>query len=146
MDSGVYEIGGRTFTQKKLVWGQVKQLNEIVKGVQFPAMGWSLAELIGLLGDKVPEVLAIILREGEGNLKDKDLDALALFMEENAEIDTIVRVFEDFFSVNPITYVLGKLSVGMRELTKKMSEASTKPLSTEPLPSSPEETSQSETK
>lgn len=139
MASGAYEIGGKKFTQQKLVWGQVKQLNEIIKGIQIPSAGLSPATLISVLGDKLPTVLAIIVREEGKSLKEKDLDALAVFMEDEAELDTIVQVVEDFFTINPITYIFEKLGVGIKALTKKLLEIQGKE-STSPSASSPKET------
>jgi hypothetical protein len=131
MDTCSYEIGGRKFTQKKLVWGQVKQINNLVKGVQIPAAGWTPADLIDILGDKLPYAVAILIIEDNIPLKDKNVDELAGFIEGCAYLETILQVIEDFFDINPISSILEKLGVGLRHLTKRVEEMNPKTRSTE---------------
>jgi hypothetical protein len=123
MESGVYEFGGRKYAQAKMVWGQVKQLNAVIKGIQFPASGLTVPAIVELLGEEVPMVLAIILTEEGTSIKDKNLDALAADFEYGIPLDIIIQVFEDFFEINPITSVLEKLAIGVQSMRKKMEMA-----------------------
>jgi hypothetical protein len=134
MESGTYEFGGTKYTQTKLVWGQIKQLNNLVRGIQFTASEITPATLVAILGDKLPHVMAVLLTEEGASLKDKDLDALAERFEFDIPFDMIVQVIEDFFIINPIISVLEKLKVGISGLRKKMEEAGVK-ISTGPLDS-----------
>lgn len=122
MERAIYEFAGKRYYQAKLVWGQVKQINAVIKGIQFPASGITVPTMIGLLGEKVPLVLAIILTEEGASLKDKDLDALAADFEYDIPLDIIIQVFEDFFGINPIISVLEKLAIGIKAMRKKMEE------------------------
>ena len=57
-----YQIGDKAYIQKPLVWGQVRQLNEQLKGISInQAMG--IPDLISGVGDKLCKILAIVLIE-----------------------------------------------------------------------------------
>lgn len=137
---GEYEFGGKRYVQTKMVWGQVKQLNALIKGIQFPTTGLSPAGLIDLLGEKVPLAVAILVYEEGTSLKDKDLDALVAQFEFELPFDTVIKVIEDFFVLNPIISVIEKLKVGIQALQKQMTAAGMTPL-TAPSDSSQKGTS-----
>lgn len=123
MEVGKYEFGGKTYIQSKLVWGQIKQLNALVKGIQFSTSELTPAGLVEILGDKLPTVLAILVTEEGVPIKEKDLDALAAQFDFDIPFDVAVQVIEDFFVLNPITSVLEKLKVGIQFLQKRMEES-----------------------
>jgi len=120
---GEYSFGGKTYIQTKLVWGQIKQLNALIKGIQINTAGLTPAGLIDLLGDKVPQVVAILIYEQGTVLKDKDLDALVAQFEFEMPFDIAVKVIEDFFVLNPIISVIEKLKIGIQVLQKQMVSA-----------------------
>ncbi len=138
-----YQIGGRAFTQRPLVWGQVKQLNALIKDMQLPSSGVTVPLLIDVLGEKLPVVIAVVLTEDGQLLKDKDVSSLAAFLEFEITFEQSVQVVEDFFTINPITSVLEKFGTALDHLNKRTKTAIS--TSTGSLPSSAVETSPSAT-
>lgn len=139
-----YQIGGRAFTQRPLVWGQVKQLNTLIRELQLPSGGVTVPILIEALGEKVPTVVAVLLTEEGQSLKSKDVAALAEFLDFEITFEQTVQVVEDFFTINPITSVLEKFGTVLDHLNKKAKMIT--PASIESSQSSAEETSPSATK
>ena len=73
-----YQIGGKTYIQRKLVLGQVRQLIEHLDGISFPAdLNFDFSGLIAVLGGKLPIALAICLTEEGKSPRDKDIIATA---------------------------------------------------------------------
>lgn len=99
-----YEIGGRTFYQKPLVLGQVKQLVSVLKGLVLP-YDLTINSLILTLGDKIPQTIAILLSEEGVLLKNKNVDEIQELVEENLDIAQTIKVIEDFFDCNPIASI-----------------------------------------
>ncbi len=111
MEKKEYQIGGKTFIQRPLVLGQLKQIVELVAGLRIPAES-DAAGVAAILaeGDLLSRGLAILLCEPGKGLKDKDLDALAEFMAENADFETTLGVVEDFFELTRPESVFAKLT------------------------------------
>ncbi len=103
-----YQIGGKTYIQKPLVLGQVKQLNALLDGMVIPK-DISVSGLIKLLGDKLPLALAIVLTEKGKHPKDKDIEALAKELEFEIDADTTSKVVEDFFDCNQIVSLIERI-------------------------------------
>jgi len=108
-----YEIGEKIYVQNKLVWGQVRQLVPILKGIEFQE-DITVSYLLEILGDKIPIALAVVLTEKGKSIKDKDIVTLASEFEEIIELDIVFQVIEDFFSCNPVSSLLKK-AMGMIE-------------------------------
>ena len=132
-----YTIGEKTYVQKTLVLGQIRQLTEHLKGFSLPK-GRNIFEIVQALGDRMPIALAIVLTEEGGLLKDKDLDKIAGEIEFSIDIETTTKVIEDFFELTPILSIFERLGETMKktgmEIRLKKSQSS-----------SPAETSPSET-
>jgi hypothetical protein len=109
-----YEIGGKKYIQKPLVWGQVKQMRVIVSRIKFGS-DFEPAGMMDLLGDNVPSFCAIVLREEGQNLVDKNLEALTSEFEEKLDVGTSIKVLEDFFVCNPID-LISKSLLGVGEM------------------------------
>jgi len=129
-----YEIGGKKYIQKPLVWGQVKQMRVIVSRIKFGS-DFEPAGMMDLLGDNVPSFCAIVLREEGQNLVDKNLEALTSEFEEKLDVGTSIKVLEDFFVCNPIDLISKSLlgvgemvGVIIRERTKIQSIGQSAPL------------------
>jgi hypothetical protein len=149
--SGIYEVEGRKYTQKKLVLGQIAQLMELLKETTIPSLlllsrdndnpGLSInADGISrLLGEKLPRAVAIAIAEEGVPLADKDLDQLESHVRWNFDPETTMKVVEDFFTCNPIVSLL-EMYVGMM---KKMKESIVKTGSKKSVSCSPGETSRS---
>ena len=114
-----YEIDGRTFVQKQLVWGQVRQLLEVIKGIEFPE-NVSARDIIRILDDKILLALAVVLTEKGQSMKDKDLAALASEFEFLIPLETIVKVVEDFFVCNPMVSLLEKIQILIGGINEKV--------------------------
>lgn len=135
-----YTIGGKTYFQTPLVLGQWRQLMAILKGVSIPENVDAIG-LAHLIGDKLPEALAVVLNPEGVPIKEKDIAALAGDLEFSASPDLAFEVIRDFFDCNPMLSILKRLnetveSIGLKTLTI--------PSSPSPSPS-PEGTSSSET-
>ncbi|MDA8104657.1 MAG: hypothetical protein M0Z71_04690 [Nitrospiraceae bacterium] len=108
-----YTIGGKTYMQRPLVLGQIMQLMALLKGLVIPK-GIGALGLVSLLGDRLPEAIAVVLVPEGVVLKDKDISALAEDIGFEIEPDTAIEVVENFFDLNPLSLILQKLS-GMAE-------------------------------
>lgn len=127
MEHFEYEIGGRKFVQKALVLGQVKLLITTIKGVTLPRDA-TPASLVIALGDKVSDVLAIVLSEEGVLLKNKKLKDVQDLIEQHLSIEQSIRMVEDFFDCNPIA----SISEAMIGLAKKVEQVMTAKVSKEP--------------
>jgi hypothetical protein len=114
-----YEIGGKKYTQQKLVLGQVQQLIALLKSAQIPARltAWSVIET---LGDKLSEGIAIVLREDGKPLKEKDLPELTKEIQFSIDPETSFEVVEDFFDRNPINLTLERLTGSITRISGKI--------------------------
>ena len=138
-----YEIGGVIYTQRPLVLGQIRQLMNLMKGIIIPhdidTMG-----LVSLLGDKLPQAVAIVITPEGMSLKDKDVKALTDEIEFEISPEMSMQVVEDFFTGNPIVSLLEKLNIAVGKIGEKMKQTGLKN-SSAPLPeaTSPKETTSS---
>lgn len=114
-ETRTYEIGGRMFVQRELVLGQWRQLKNALKGV----------EIVGELGEgdgrlqrivdaldaagRLDTVAAVLLTEEGTALKDKDVPALAEFLEFHITAAQLGEVISDFFICNPVNSILSQL-------------------------------------
>ncbi len=137
-----YEVNGKTYVQKPLVIGQVKQLLNALRGLEAP-QGMTSVDLIELLGDKLPSIFAIVLTEQGTSPKDKDIASLAEEFSFDFPLETAIKVVEDFFGCNPTHLYLEKLVQMIGVINPAMVGGLT---STESLASSPEGTSGEEIK
>jgi len=113
-----YNIGGKSYVQKPLVLGQLRQLLDVLRGVAIP-VGAEVPEIVLALGDNLPEALAVILTESGKSPQDKDIPDLAGELAFTIPVDLTVEVIEDFFDCNPIASLLERFA-GM---TKKIEAA-----------------------
>jgi hypothetical protein len=131
-----YTINGNTYTQKKLVLGQISQLTALMKGLVFS--GTDAMAIIGALGDKLPEAIAIVLRKEGEALADKDMTSVLRDVNE-IDIPEAVQIVADFFDCNPIHSLLESVNGIVAAIQR-----STSGLMKSSAPSQPE-TSQSTT-
>jgi hypothetical protein len=137
-----YTINDKTYVQKPLVLGQVRQLLRILDGVTFPEE-LSLSSLLDALGDRLYSALAVVITEKGCSPKDKDLEAMATDLEWAVEMETVLGIVADFFGLNPVSSILEKTGGMIGRLNQQM--VALGPGSMKPSSSSPVETSQSET-
>jgi hypothetical protein len=104
-----YEIDGKTYIQRPFVIGQIGQMMEVLKGIGMPSSIDALG-IAKLLGDKLPDTLAIILTEEGTQLRDKNLPELAEIFREYMDIATGAEIIEHFFNANPIVSIFERLT------------------------------------
>ena len=98
-----YDIGGKKFTQAKLVLRKLKLLLSLIKGFDY-AKDLSIIGLINLLNPVISDVMAILLTSTE--VKSEDTRD---FLEDNMTIEDIVKVIEDFLVLNPLIELVKKI-------------------------------------
>lgn len=106
-----YTINGKTYTQRTLVLGQIKQLTEALEGVSMPA-GAGVGQVAGIIGDHLPQCAAVVLQPEGVAHRDKDMAAMEAEFCEHLDIVTADKVIDDFFSLTPaatIAKLLGRL-------------------------------------
>jgi hypothetical protein len=116
-----YEFGGKVYEQKKLVWGQLRQLVKLIKKIEFRS-GMTTSEFITILDDKLLPALAVVLTEKGSSIKDKNAETLATELEFAIGFDDALKVIEDFFVCNPMDSYLNKIS----EFAGKVASETTK--------------------
>ena len=125
-----YKIGDKMYYQKPLVLGQIKQLEEFLKDFIIPG-NFSVTTLMSMLGNKFPYALAVVLIEEGKSLSDRFrlsnsplagvgnfgyepipeiMNQIALDIAINNNLETSVKVIEDFFVCNPTASIFQKLS------------------------------------
>jgi hypothetical protein len=119
-----YTINGKTYTQRILVLGQIKQLTEALEGASIPA-GSGVGQVAGLIGDQLPRCAAVILQPEGVAHRDKDLAALEAEFAEHMDIVTADKVIDDFFALTPaetIARLMGRLR-GVFVVARRTEEA-----------------------
>lgn len=146
VETYTYEIGGKTYTQRPLVLGQISQLMSLMKGLIIPHDIDTLG-LVSLLGNKLPQAVAVVLTPEGVSLKDKDVNALTAELEFEISPEQTIQVVEDFFVLNPIVSLLERLSGMTEKISKAMIKTTETGLksSSAPLPEEilPKETASS---
>lgn len=103
-----YEINGVWYTQTPIVLGQMVQLSKI-----FATLEGDIEDLKGLIavaGDKLPELMAVVLTPEGVKKKDKNISVLTEEMANHADLDIVESVVTDFFTCNPnIPQILEKI-------------------------------------
>lgn len=106
----IYKIGDKEFYQDKLKLGQIRQLLPYFdKIVNIFDENLSLIDFVAKLSDDISDILAIILIEKGTKLKDKNVEELAGFLDENLDLDTTLEVISDFFAITPIGSLLERI-------------------------------------
>lgn len=138
MEEFKYNIGDVIYYQKPLVIGQINQLVVIFKDVNFPE-NLNPISIVTALGDKIPLVIAVLLHEKEGKLKDKDINELAGKIAFDLSPEVTLEVVSDFFDCNPISLLLERATAVAEKIVGKVTGSKGSQFSSQ------EETSQKET-
>ena len=99
-----YKIGERTYVLKKLVLGQLSDLAKIykkyTKELTTEDDNSYMQLIVSMLesGD-LTKLLGIVLCEKGKHLKEKDIDEVTQYMEENLEMDEMMEIIKDFFTM-----------------------------------------------
>jgi len=122
-----YKIGGVVYIQRPLVLLQIEQLVEVINPAMFEGVqGSGVAGLVRALGDKLAGILAIILTPEGTAVDEKDLLHIAFYLRNHVDIETAIKVGEDFLSCNPVRLVFDKLT-GALEMAGPLATAMTGP-------------------
>ena len=114
-----YTIGKKNYYLRPLVLGQVEQLKDLVEGTKFDLELLNATQIVAVLGDQLPQGLAIILTEEDVELEDKDVDKLAKTLKFTVDIELAIILITDFFGITPISSLWTKIV----ELINKVGEA-----------------------
>jgi hypothetical protein len=104
-----YHFGDKTYIQKPLVLGQMRQLSTVLQGFKLSG-NLSVADIVDFLGAELPKALAVVLTEEGKSPKNKDLTAMAEELEYSISLDDAVKVAEDFFACNQVTSLSEKIT------------------------------------
>lgn len=121
-DTFLYEIDGKTYVQKPLVLGQLSQLLAVLKDARIP-VNTSVAGLMEALGGHLPDALAVVLTPEGQSPRDKNLMELSEELSFSVSLPTALQVIEDFFSLNPVSSLLERLTGGMLKITAHLNPA-----------------------
>lgn len=110
-----YEIGGRTFTLSEMKLGQEQQLSRLLV-IAIGDRPESALESAAIWHGMHSKVLAIALAEEGVSLRDKNIDALAAFFEEELTGQQAADMVEDFFGCIPVTSVMNHMAAGLTGL------------------------------
>lgn len=94
-----YLIGNKEFTQDKLKLGQLLSIVETLRHVDFKLLK-STSDVILSLKDKLPQIIAIILKPPETEQ----------FFIDNMDADLLVTLIQDFLSFNAVDKLLNLIT------------------------------------
>jgi hypothetical protein len=134
-----YLIGETKYTQQELVYGQIRQLQEVLEGLRLPNT-FDRSQLLTALGERISLALAVVLIPEGGSAKGKDLPALADQIEWDILPEQIFEVVDDFFTCNPIAVILKRLKGVIGTISEKVLTGLKQPSVSSPAETSPEET------
>lgn len=104
-----YEISGKSYIQKPLVLLQIIQLLEVLRDTTLVEPP-TVENIIASLGDRLPQLLAILLTAEGESLKSKDLLTLADELEYSVEAEMVFEIIADFFICNQVKLVMMKFA------------------------------------
>ena len=116
METKKYEIGGKTYVQKPLVLGQIRQIIDVLKDVILPTNFEDVALVIASLGSKISEAIAIILCEENTHLKDKNLSEFTTEVEWEISAQKTMEIVKDFFLVNDLESLWNEFQIMIKDL------------------------------
>ena len=117
-----YNIGGKKYTQEKLFFGQIEQLFAILGGLNFPAKP-DRRDIINAIGNKISTTIAIVLKVDGQDLKDKDVIAATGDLKFEIDLETTIKIVEDFFLLNPIALLVERLKEMTTKITKETGQS-----------------------
>jgi hypothetical protein len=94
-----YTINGVCYEQTPIVLGQTIQLAKIMASVEGEIT--DLASFISVAGDRLPELMAVVLTPKGGSKRGKDITRLADEFHDHATLEDMEAVVSDFFTCNP---------------------------------------------
>ena len=138
-----YTINGVCYKQAPIVLGQAIQLSKEMKGVEGNIS--NLEDFVEVIGDRLPMLMAIVLKPVDESLKDKNVKKLAGIIADNVDLALTEEIITDFFICNPITLLLERIEKATGAIGEIMGSLMLKMLSTSYASSLQEATLLSET-
>ena len=89
-----YVIGGIEFTQDKISLKDLRALITILSQVEYPK-NLTVFKLIDSFGNKLPEMLALVLKS-ESTVKN-----IPDFFDNNVDDEQVIQIIEDFLALRP---------------------------------------------
>ncbi|GAB63105.1 MAG: hypothetical protein DWB56_06715 [Candidatus Jettenia sp.] len=114
-----YTIGSKTYVQRPLVLGQVKQLMDIIRGVVIPQV-ITIPALIDMFGDRLSLALAVVITEEGKPVKDKDIEMAAMEIEYEIMPEQILEIIDDFFFINQIALLFQRVITVIKGIQDRM--------------------------
>jgi hypothetical protein len=135
-----YEIKGRKYKQERLVFGQMEQLEYLMKDVSLPDR-MDIRSILSLLLRKglLVKACAIILIPDGIEIENKNIDEIEKILRWSMHPDIGATVITDFFACTPVSSVLTPITGAMASIATMLNL--TPAGSTNSSQSSPEETS-----
>ena len=122
IENKIYIIGDQRFYQKPLVIGQTVQLMKELSKVKLTG-GWSVLNIMDSVGDKIADLITIVLIQSGKTLKDKDRVEMSGFLNDNLSMDMAIEIVEDFFLCNKIQSLLDKVTLMMNRLQTRSTKS-----------------------
>lgn len=114
-----YTIGEKTYVMKPLVMGQINQLINLLKEIDFPEE-LNVMSIVMALGDKLPKAIAIILHEPDVALKNKNIEVLGGDLAFELSPELTMEIVENFFDCTPVSSLLEKMAKTIESVVEKV--------------------------
>ena len=138
-----YQVDGKTYEQRPLVYLQFLQLIEVLDGVEMPEEN-DVRAICAALGDRLMSCIAVALVEKGREVDDKDIPALAKHFSRKMQPHVAFQVVADFFTCNPVPDMVNGLT-GVMLMARPLQKGISGQKSRNRSSSSAEGTGQSET-
>ncbi|MCC7202449.1 MAG: hypothetical protein IT393_07310 [Nitrospirae bacterium] len=116
MERKEYEIGSKKFYQQELVWGQIKWLIEWARTKNINLGSLSSSEILVLIQEELPKIMALVLIEDGKKPADKISDGfegvkgLEEWINSNMTGSIATEVIADFFTLNRPAHLINRIS------------------------------------
>lgn len=124
MESKEYDLGGKKYIQRPIMFGQLRELIPLLEGSKFED-DLNPLELVRVLGNRIHKALAVVLveegmelREALDNIHDRARD-----IECRITPEQVVEVIEDFFACNRASSVIGRLREAIAKIRAQIPAA-----------------------
>lgn len=111
-----YEIDGKKYIIGKLVLGQLAALVKFFDDLSQVSSEDNIMSFIVKLGDKLPEMLAVVLCEEGKSIRDKNMEELVTIVATEVDVDMAMEILSDFFEKTPLSSLGDKLQKLMEKV------------------------------
>lgn len=111
---GLYQIGGKTFTQEELLIAELHRFYTVIERIYGSAKGFNIESILALTSTELIPLLALLITEKGTSPEEKDVDELAAFLTKRLRVSVGGAIVRDFFDFNDPATVIQIIRV-MRE-------------------------------